>query len=916
MSDKIDYKNTLNLPKTDFPMKADAPRREPLIQKRWEEIGLYNLIREKSKGKKKFILHDGPPYANGDIHLGHVLNKTLKDAVVKYMAMKGFDAPFIPGWDCHGLPVEHQLFKELGISKQEISQVNFRKKAREYALKYVDIQRKEFERLGVLGDWKNPYLTLNPEYEKQIILYFAKLVKNGFIYKGLKPVNWCYRCETALAEAEVEYADRVSPSIYVKFKWLDADEVYFVIWTTTPWTLLANVAIALHPDFEYSFVKIKNETWVMAKDLAEPIVEKLGICDYKIAQTKKGTALENTECRHPIFDRKSKIVLADYVTKEEGTGCVHTAPGHGLEDYQTALKYKLDVIMPVDSKGNFDASSGNFSGLNVFDANQKIIEKLNKVSALIKAGELSHSYPHCWRCKSPIIFRATEQWFMNIDHKGFRNLLLSQIQKLDWIPAEGKTRISEMVKNRPDWCLSRQRYWGVPIPVFYCMQCQKPVLDYKLIERVADIVGKEGSDVWFLKDASEFIPKEYRCSHCAGSNFRKEEDIIDVWFESGVSFASVLIDRKEFPADLYLEGSDQHRGWFQTSLIASLATQNKSPFKSVLTHGFVVDGAGRKMSKSLGNVISPLDKLQQLGADTLRMWAISSDYYGDVRISDEILTRLSEAYRKIRNTFRFLLGNIYDFDYSNERVPYKKMLEVDKWAIGSVYKILNECQKNYEKFLFYKVYQAVYNFCTIQLSSFYLDILKDRLYTFGKSSFERKSAQSALYEILIILAKIAAPILSFTTDEAWSHLPKQTLAQSVHLSVLPAEKDYRDLIDEKLLEKWDKLLWVRSFALKALEEKRNQGLIGNSLEAKVSLSAKQENLFSLLNRYLSELPTILIVSSVTVTKDSSQEEDIKVTVERADGKKCARCWNCRLDIGVDSRHPDICNRCVKALMED
>ena len=653
----MEYKNTLNLPKTDFPMKADLPNREPIILKNWQDSGLYLKIRKSGNGKTKYILHDGPPYANGSIHMGHALNKILKDITIRYKTMRGFDSPYVPGWDCHGLPIEHQLFKELKISKYDIDQVKFRKQAYDYAMKYANIQKDEFKRLGILGDWEHPYLTLDKSYEAEIVRSFGKLVDKGYIYKDLKPVNWCSTCETALAEAEIEYEDKVSPSVYVKFESVHNNiPAYFIIWTTTPWTLVANVAIAVHPDMDYVLVEIQGkERYILAKARLEPAMVSFDIKDYKILKTFKGRDLEGMEARHPFIDRKSKVVTAEYVSMEDGTGCVHIAPGHGQEDYLTGKRCALPTIMPVDPRGKFDETCGEFSGMKVYDANKPIIERLKLLGALVREEEIRHSYPHCWRCKRPIIFRATDQYFMKIDHKNLRKHMLDAIKsKIKWIPEAGHSRIGAMVENRPDWCLSRQRYWGVPIIAFYCKGCKEVLLDAKVINNVAALFDKDGADSWFIKKEEELLPPGTKCKKCGGKEFTKETDILDVWFDSGVSHQAVLKKNKDldYPCELYLEGSDQHRGWFQSALITGMGIDNIVPYKNVLTHGFVVDGTGKKMSKSIGNVITPEQVMKKYGADILRLWVASSDYSEDVRLSDEILTRLADAYRKIRNTYK------------------------------------------------------------------------------------------------------------------------------------------------------------------------------------------------------------------------------------------------------------------------
>ena len=916
----MDYKNTLNLPKTDFSMKADLPQKEETMLARWEREDLYGLIRKSSKGREDFILHDGPPYANGNIHIGHALNKILKDIIIKFKTMNGKNAPYVPGWDCHGLPVEHQLFKELGMTKYDIGQVEFRKRAHKYAMRFVNIQMSEFKRLGVFGDWKNSYLTLNPTYEASIVRTFGKLVEGGYIYKDLKPVNWCAKCETALAEAEVEYADKTSPSVYVRFKLKDAKracqmkglgpDVYFLIWTTTPWTLVANVAIAVHPDLKYVIVDTEKGRLVMAKELLEAVKGKLSLRRSDVIKKIAGRKLEGLVCKHPFIDRDSKVVLAEYVSNIEGTGCVHTAPGHGQEDYLTGKRYNLPTVMPVDSKGFFDPTAGKLKGLFVYDSNKDIIDDLRSRGDLLHSEEIAHSYPHCWRCKQPIIFRATEQYFMNVDKDNLRKKLLKSIKDVNWIPKTGEERISAMVKNRPDWCLSRQRYWGVPIPGFYCAECNELLLDPAAISNVAQIIEKEGSDAFFIKETEELLPKTAKCKRCKSRKFRKESDIIDVWFESGVSHQAVLKPSGHFPSDLYLEGSDQHRGWFQAALITSYATDKKPPYRSVLTHGFVVDGAGKKMSKSLGNVIAPQDVIKKYGSDILRLWVASSDYNEDIRLSDEILKRLADAYRKIRNTLRYLLSNISDFDLTRA-VPYKDMLDIDKWALGETKRLVDKIKRYYEDYNFHMIYHSVYNFCTISMSSIYLDILKDRLYTFAAASRERRSAQSAMYLILSSLIRIIAPILCFTAEEAWAKMPDGG-GESVHLVLWPDLKGVNE--DKMLSEKYERLFVIRNNALSRLEEKRQEKFIGSSLEAKIILRPREKNLYKLLRDNYSELPTLFIVSQVELREpDKSLKEEFSIEVEKAEGRKCMRCWNYSTKVGQNQEHKELCDRCLKAI---
>ena len=914
-------------------MKADLPKKEPAFLKLWQEMDIYHLIRKKLQNKPKYVLHDGPPYANGDIHIGHALNKTLKDIIVKYKTMQGFDSAYVPGWDCHGLPVEHQLFKELGINKYQIDQLEFRKKAYAYALKYVSVQREQFTRLGVFGDWENPYLTLNPDYEESIVTSFGVLFNKGYIYRGLKPVNWCFKCETALAEAEVEYEDHVSASLYVKFQLNENKDFkkdsFLVIWTTTPWTLVANVAVAVHPDFIYAYIKTEKGNFLLAKDLLSKALKDIGITKFETIKEIKGKDLESLTYTHPFISRTGRVVLADYVLKDEGTGLVHTAPGHGNEDYLTGIRYKLDIVMPVDAKGNFDSSAAEFSGLNVYEANQRIIEKLQKLGALLFNGKIQHSYPHCWRCKNPVIFRATRQWFMKIDENNLRSRLIQAIkERIQWIPEAGKDRIAAMVELRPDWCLSRQRYWGVPIPALICNKCNEEFLDGGVIENFANFVAKEGTDCWFKRDLKDFLPSNFKCPNCKGEKFYKGSDILDVWFDSGVSHQAVLKKRREldFPCALYLEGSDQHRGWFQSSLIPSMCIDGKSPFQSALTHGFVVDGEGRKMSKSLGNVISPQDIIKDYGADILRLWVASSDYNEDIRISKEILSRLAEAYRKIRNTARFILSNLYDFNPHTDKVNYEDLTKVDKWILFRLELMLDDVNNAYRDFEFYKAYKAIYDFCNEELSMYYLDMIKGRLYTYAANSSSRRAAQTAIFEILNVLVRIIAPIFVFTADEIRKHMPKNKEDEtffSVHLLGWPqinAEFAQRGLPSENNIETELKIIMeLIPDVAKLLEEKRSQGLIGSSFDAKINILTKDGFCYKYLERLKATLAEIFKVSQVEIAKkDNSAKEplvsskypEIAIEVLKADGQKCPRCWNYSLSVG---KGKEICDNCSEAI---
>ena len=935
------YSETLNLPRTDFPMKANLSQREPTIQSKWEELKIYDLLRKTSEGRPKYILHDGPPYANGNIHLGHALNKILKDIIVKYKGLKGYDAPYVPGWDCHGLPIEYQLLKKLKLNKDQIDQVKFRKQAADFANHFIGVQREEFKRLGIFGDWDNPYITMDSAYEAKIIEAFKELAKRGYIYKGLKPVHWCASCETALAEAEVEYQDHVSPSVFVKFILKDSDfletlnikqDIYVLIWTTTPWTLVANVAVAFHPDYEYALVDIgKNQLVIMAKDLVERVTEKADIKEYKIVKTFKGAKLEGIKCQHPFFEQESVGILADFVTMEEGSGIVHIAPGHGAEDYIIGLKYNLPVIVPVDDKGKFKSDVPLFAGLHVFKANIKIIETMRNNGSLLISEDLSHTYPYCWRCKNPIVFRATEQWFLGVDKNNLRKKMLGIIKDVAWIPKVGEKRISGMVEGRPDWCLSRQRYWGVPIPIFYCKKCNKALLGEDSISKVQELFLKEGSDAWFIKSAEEILGGDIKCPDCSGTEFRKETDILDVWFDSGVSHEAVLKQREElvYPADLYLEGSDQHRGWFQTSLIPGVAIDGHAPFKTVLTHGFTVDGEGKKMSKSLGNVIVPQEIIKKYGADILRLWVCSEDYTFDMRISDKIISHLIDAYRRMRNTFRYLIGNLDGFDPRKDKVKYEDLWEVDKWTLHKLQKLVEQVSKSYEEFTFHRVFRDTHNFCATDLSSFYLDILKDRLYTFGKDSVARRAAQTVLYELLETLVILLAPVISFTAEEVWQYLVKDEKEKTVFLAKFPEVK--KKYIDEGLDKKWQKIVNIYTDVAKPLEMARRAKLIGSSLEAKVILHAKND-LYKFLKAYLGDWPMIFIASQVDVIEgglgdykaDSSKEiyyksevtADLEIIVKSAEGKKCVRCWNWSETVGKDKEHPEICGRCLKVIKEN
>ncbi|MGI6091382.1 MAG: isoleucine--tRNA ligase [Veillonellaceae bacterium] len=923
----MDYSKTLNLPQTDFPMRGNLPEREPQMLEYWEKNQTYQKRVAHSKGKPKFVWHDGPPYANGNIHIGTALNKIIKDIIVKYKSHRGYDAPFVPGWDTHGMPIEHAAIKILGLNRHELDPLDLRRECRNYALKCLDMQREDFKRLGVSGDWDNPYITLNPEYEAEQIGVFGEMAKKGYIYKGLKSVYWCTTCETALAEAEIEYAEKKSHAIFVKFQLVDDkgtlpvgvdfQNVYAVIWTTTPWTIPANVAIAAHPEFEYAWVEAKGEIYLMAVELIPTVAKENDLGDYTILAKCKGADLEGAVFAHPLIDRDSTIVLADYVTLEQGTGCVHTAPGHGQEDFETGMKYNLPVINPVDQAGRFTAEAGQFEGLLVHDANVPIIKALAGANALLGKSSIRHQYAHCWRCKSPIIYRATEQWFASVD--GFREQALKAIEDVRWIPAWGESRIHNMVADRHDWCISRQRTWGVPIPIFYCKKCNEHIITDETINTVKELFRKEGSDSWWAKSAAEILPAGFKCPHCNHEEFRKETDIMDVWFDSGSSHAAVLRQREElkWPADLYLEGSDQHRGWFQSSLLTSVATTGRAPYDAVLTHGFVVDGEGRKMSKSIGNVIYPQEVIKKYGADILRLWVASADYQADIRISNDILKQMSEVYRKIRNTFRYILGNINDFNPETDQVCYDKLLEIDKWALLRLEQVREKATTAYENYEFHSLYHTIHNFCAVDLSSIYLDILKDRIYTATPDSLERRAAQTTMYQILNTLVVLLAPVLTFTAEEVWQYMPKTTnMPESVQLAEWPASN--KEALNVQLEEKWNRILSIRGEITKVLENSRRNKVIGHSLDASVTIFAEGDE-YRDLKAVEADLPNILIVSSAILIEglakaptDTYCSEDVKiaVTVTPAQGQKCERCWIYSDTVGHDTEHQALCKRCA------
>ena len=936
----MDYKATLNLPKTDFPMKANLPQREPELLASWKQERLYEQIQEAGKGRPLYVLHDGPPYANGRIHIGHALNKILKDIIIKSKTMAGYQVPYVPGWDCHGLPIEHQVLKELGDKKKTLDTPAIRRLCREYAEKFYAIQREEFQRLGILGDWQHPYLTMNPGYEATIIREFGKFVERGGVYKGLKPVLWCTADQTALAEAEVEYEDHTSPSIYVKFPLVTSPTVLsktfpdisfpvgiklvsVVIWTTTPWTLPANQAVCLHGDIDYAFVQVGDEVLIVAEKLLESVMRACRLEGARVLGVKKGSeGFEGIETQRPLTTGLSPILLGDFVTLDQGTGCVHIAPGHGMEDYILVLEHnakassgeKLEILAPVDNGGRFTDVVKEFAGQHVLKANPKIVEFLQANGRLLGHGLLNHSYPHCWRCKNPVIFRATEQWFVSMETNDLRKEALAEIDRVRWIPAYGRDRINGMIENRPDWCLSRQRVWGVPIPGFTCIGCRSVLADPTVIEHIATLMESKGADVWFEQSAADLLPKGTTCSKCGGTAFEKERDILDVWFESGVSYAAVLKERKWWPADLYLEGSDQHRGWFHSALLAGVVTDRRAPYKAVLTHGFVLDGQGKKMSKSAGNVVAPQDVIKQSGAEILRLWVSAQDYRDDIRISPEILTHLIDAYRKIRNTCRFMLSNLYDFNPAANRVPFDQLPELDRWALLKLYKLVETVKKSYEDFDFRQIIHELDYFCAVYLSAVYLDILKDRLYTFRADSSLRRGSQTVLFEIVVAMTKLTAPVLSFTSEEIWRTLAAQLGGRlgvsSVHLSAFPeVQPQWQDVA---LAQRWERLLGYRTQVQGVLEGSRRDKTIGSSLEATVELRADADT-YEFLQPYQKDLTTLFIVSQVTLIANGEAKIPLAITATKSSFGKCERCWNYRDAVGKDRNYPTLCERCVEAV---
>ncbi|MDF1543048.1 MAG: isoleucine--tRNA ligase [Anaerosomatales bacterium] len=930
----MDYKSTMNLPQTEFPMRASLATREPEWLKYWEEIDVYGKTLEATKDAPPFILHDGPPYANGHIHMGTAFNKVFKDLIVKYKTMRGFYSPYVPGWDCHGQPIEHQVEKNLGPERMaEISRVDLRALCRDYAMRFVGVQSAEFQRLGVRGDFERPYLTLRPEYEAGNVRIFAELYRRGMIYKGSKPIHWCTRCKTALAEAEIEYGDETSDSIYVGFELIDPPDVFaaaglpvsILIWTTTPWTLPANVAVTLAEDASYVGVVAGGKVLVFAEELVSQVAEVAGwerieyVCgDDGEPARMRGSELAGLRYHQPIHaDLEGVVITGPHVELSTGTGAVHTAPGHGEEDWLVGREFGLPSLMPVDDNGVFDGGGGRFAGMHVYKANPAIIDYLREEGSLLHAGTTSHSYPHCWRCKQKVIFRATEQWFVSMDHvdegRPLREGALEAIGTVEWIPGWSVNRIRSMVADRPDWCISRQRAWGVPIPVFTCAACGETVANDETFEAVIRLFETEGADAWFIKDPSEYLPAGVTCPRCGGTTLTPEDDIVDVWWESGVSHTSVLDNYEELhrPAELYLEGSDQHRGWFQSALLTSVGAYNAAPYERVLTHGFIVDGDGRKMSKSLGNVISPLDVIEKSGADIIRLWAAAADYSQDVSISDEILDRTSEAYRRMRNTFRFLLSNLYDYEPSMA-VEWEQMPEIDRYAMVKLADLVERVTRAYDEWKFHQVYRAVFDYCVVDLSSFYFDVLKDRLYSDAAGSLSRRSAQTVLSHILGALVRLVAPVLTFTSEEVWHFMPEKMREDlpSVQLAGWPVVEIPSAEEAARLRDSYRVVLEVRDVVTKALEDARNAKVVNKSQEAAIALTAPTDALDELTERGLEALAEMFIVSAVQI----AEGDQISVAVEPASGEKCPRCWNYR-EIGVDPARPELCGRCAGVLAD-
>jgi isoleucyl-tRNA synthetase len=935
-------KYDVNLPETDFPMKANSAVREVDTQRFWDEHKVYEKNLAQRDKNRKFVLHDGPPYlSSAKIHIGTALNKILKDIVTKYKAQRGFYSPYVPGYDSHGLPIENAVLKDVKGGRAALTPLELRKRCKEFALSNLKGQESNFRRLGVWGNWEQPYITLDPKFESTQIRVFGTMAEKGYLYKGLKSVQWCPNCETALAEAEVEYGDHVSDAVYVRFQVAPEtrsklpagvekhDDVSFVIWTTTPWTLPANLGVALNPEFEYVFLKLAdNSVIIIAEELRSKVLAETGIENATEIARMKGQQMELWQSRHPFVDRNSLVILGDHVTADAGTGAVHTAPGHGPEDFEIGAKYKLGVLSPVDPRGIFTEEAGQFVGQRFDKANPLIVDLLKQTGKLLDHRTYSHSYPHCWRCKKPLIFRATEQWFASVD--GFRKQALEAIDKVQWLPASGRNRIFNMVENRSDWCISRQRAWGVPIPVFYCQQCKKPVITPQSIEKVADTFAKEGSDAWWEHEAEHFLGKDFTCPHCKkGQEFIKETDIMDVWFDSGVTHASVIDQRADelggTPCEMYLEGSDQHRGWFQSSLLTSVAIHNRAPYKTVLTHGFVVDETGRKMSKSVGNVVDPADVIKEYGADVLRLWVASVNYTDDIPIGKNMLAQLAGVYRSLRNTARFLLGNLSDFDPAKDRVELSQLSSLDKFTLHRLHEVVKEVTEDFDRYEFFKYYQVLQNFCVVDLSALYLDIVKDTLYTSGKKSIERRSVQTVLYELLHALVRLLVPVTPHMAEDIWQHMPETLKGKEQSVLLTSWAEPHKDWENAEIAALFTELTQVRYVVNKALEEARAAGKIGKSLEAQVRLSIDNADLAAKLKKLgTATLPTFFITSQAVLVDGqdaangadllaSADQNGIRVSVLKAEGTKCARCWKYTTDIGSDPKFAELCARCADAL---
>ena len=939
----MDLKSTINLPKTDFPMKANLPQNEPKMLERWEQMGLYERIRQARKGKKKYILHDGPPYTSGPIHLGTAMNKCLKDFIVKSKTMSGFDAPYVPGWDCHGLPIEIKVDKELGGKKLEMHPTDVRAECRKYAQKFLDLQRQQFKRIGVFGRFDKPYATMTPQYESVVLSTFFSFYENGFVYKALRAVYWCMHDETALAEAEVEYENHTSSTVWVKYALLDdpatldaalaGKKLSTIIWTTTPWTLPASMAVAFHPDEEYVALESGGEAYIVASKLAKDAAEKCGLSNPRELAHFPGRKLERLNFQHPFLDRKVLGVLADYVTMDTGTGVVHTAPSHGAEDFATGVKYGLDATSNVDEKGILRNGLPEYDGKRVWDANQPIIDLVNSRGALLHTEKTEHSYPHCWRCHNPVIFRATEQWFISMEtpmpggtskEDTLRTRTLSEIKHVKWDPAWGEERLSNMIETRPDWCISRQRVWGVPIAVFLCEGCGKPLNDHAINRKVVELFARSGADAWFTFEPDTILTAGIKCPHCGGAKFEKETDIFDVWLESGASYLALIADEPEYPwpSDLYLEGGDQYRGWFQSSLLCAMGTRATPPYRGVVTPGWTLDEKGQAMSKSRGNDVDPVDIANRLGGEIVRLWTASVDFREDVVGSETLMRRVAENYREIRNKlFKNALGNLYDFDPQGNAVPFEKLDALDQYMLRQTWALARDVRNWYEEFAFHRIYHRVNHFCVVDLSAFYFDIIKDRLYTYAPNSLGRRSAQTAVWRISEAMVRLLAPILSFTCEEVWQHLPKMPdRVPSVHLAEFPTAADVFGPAeipqeDSQQQQDWTTLLAVREQAMKALEEERNSKRIGKSLEAQLTITAA-DPAYTVLARYQDQLRYLFIVSAVKLVSGAGNGAgSVQVEVRKADGAKCERCWNYSTHVGDDKTYPTVCERCSAVLKE-